>query len=555
MSFRDILANRDQFIFGGGTELSYEDIQSKRKTVERLTQGALQTPRNLGEGLSAIGQAIAARQLGKRVDTAETKGRDAFNDRFNAALGGSGRRQPGASGSPNAVRDGLVARGLPEHVADGFVMNFQDESGLRTDINEQNPTVPGSRGGFGLAQWTGPRRRQLEQFATQNGTSVSDLDTQLDFLVQELQGPEANAARSIFSANDAGGAADAILRDFLRPAPEHVATRSARYLGGGPGQAGVNPELAQLAADPFASNEQRSVLAQLLQQQISGADPLRQLQIQRAQVGLETDQSQLDQLRQRGPEPVRGVEVDGRIVNPVSGEVIYEPNGVGGRPGNLGIQPVYGRDAEGNTVILQLSKDGQAVQTALPDGVQPDLSVRGFEQARGTALGKATGEATASADADFQTGQNALDLINSIRDDPNRERGTGKTAILNQFPGTKGFDFQLKVDQAKSGAFLSAIQNLRGLGALSNAEGQAATAAVTRMNTSSTEEGFLEALGDYERIVQQGMASAQARGGGPAPSFEESAARLQDQVQGVPDFGSLSDEELDAWLATNGSGQ
>ena len=38
-----------------------------------------------------------------------------------------------------------------EHVADGFVMNFKDESGLNPGINEQNPIVPGSRGGFGLA--------------------------------------------------------------------------------------------------------------------------------------------------------------------------------------------------------------------------------------------------------------------------------------------------------------------------------------------------------------------------------------------------------------------
>jgi hypothetical protein len=129
-------------------------------------------------------------------------------------------------------------------------------------------------------------------------------------------------------------------------------------------------------------------------------------------------------------------------------------------------------------------------------------------------LGTARGKAAAAAGGDFQAGQNALDLIDSLRVDPNRERGTGVSATLgNWIPGTAGYDFQTKVDQAKSGAFLSAIQQLRGMGALSNAEGSTATAAVTRMNTATSEEEFLRALNDYEKVVRQGMGRAQRVGG------------------------------------------
>ncbi len=49
-----------------------------------------------------------------------------------------------------------------------FVMNFKDESGLDPGINEANPIVPGSRGGYGLYQLTGPRRKAYEAFAQQN---------------------------------------------------------------------------------------------------------------------------------------------------------------------------------------------------------------------------------------------------------------------------------------------------------------------------------------------------------------------------------------------------
>ena len=55
---------------------------------------------------------------------------------------------------------GLMARGLSEAQAKGVVANMIAESRLDPGINEIAPLVPGSRGGYGLNQWTGPRRRQ-----------------------------------------------------------------------------------------------------------------------------------------------------------------------------------------------------------------------------------------------------------------------------------------------------------------------------------------------------------------------------------------------------------
>jgi len=140
------------------------------------------------------------------------------------------------------IRQGLINRGLPEHVADGFVLNFQDESGLNPGINERNPTVPGSRGGYGLAQWTGPRRRSYEQFAAQNGVQPDDLDTQLDFVVNELGGSERRAANNIYASTDRGQAATAIARDYLRPAPQYLQERVARYNNSPPVNVAPNGE-------------------------------------------------------------------------------------------------------------------------------------------------------------------------------------------------------------------------------------------------------------------------------------------------------------------------
>jgi hypothetical protein len=127
---------------------------------------------------------------------------------------------------------GLVDRGMPAHVAEAFAWNARDESRMDPGINEIAPLVPGSRGGFGLMQWTGPRRRSLEAFAAERGVPVSDPNLQMDFLMMELQGPEAGAANAIFAAPDAKTAAAAIVNKFLRPAEVNRAKRERAYLGG-----------------------------------------------------------------------------------------------------------------------------------------------------------------------------------------------------------------------------------------------------------------------------------------------------------------------------------
>lgn len=166
--------------------------------------------------------------------------------------------------APEYLLNGLIDRGIPAHIAQGFVMNARDESGLRSSINEQAPIVPGSRGGYGLMQWTGPRRRQLEAYAAQRGVSVADPDMQMDFLLTELQGPEAAAWQRIQQAQTAGEAGAAVVNAFLRPSESHRARREAQYLGGRAPDAGSysggNPApvnaLAQMPqVDPVALME------------------------------------------------------------------------------------------------------------------------------------------------------------------------------------------------------------------------------------------------------------------------------------------------------------
>jgi hypothetical protein len=150
----------------------------------------------------------------------------------NSSSGGRPRSRSGVGDSTYAeeIRQGLVDRGMPDHIARGFVMNFRDESGLNPDINEAEPLVEGSRGGFGLYQLTGPRRKDYEAMADERGVPYGDTDAQLDWLMIEYNGSESSAAERINATETPGGAAAAIVQYFLRPSPEHVTSRTAKYL-------------------------------------------------------------------------------------------------------------------------------------------------------------------------------------------------------------------------------------------------------------------------------------------------------------------------------------
>ena len=158
---------------------------------------------------------------------------------------------------------GLLARGVSLPVAQGIVANMKAESNLQPGINEISPVVPGSRGGFGLNQWTGPRRVAYEQFAAERGAPLDDLQTQLDFTMYELQGPEKAAYAALQGVQDPIEAARIYSERFLRPGIPNMNKRlgyAAELAGSpmpsastpfGPGTPMVAATPMMQPADPF----------------------------------------------------------------------------------------------------------------------------------------------------------------------------------------------------------------------------------------------------------------------------------------------------------------
>lgn len=89
------------------------------------------------------------------------------------------------------IMGALMARfGLTVEEAAAILGNLGHESGAFKQMQELRPTVQGSAGGLGIAQWTGPRRRQYTTFCSAKGLDSYTVNAGTAFLIHELETTE-----------------------------------------------------------------------------------------------------------------------------------------------------------------------------------------------------------------------------------------------------------------------------------------------------------------------------------------------------------------------------
>jgi hypothetical protein len=81
--------------------------------------------------------------------------------------------------------------------------------------------------------------------------------------------------------------------------------------------------------------------------------------------------------------------------------------------------------------------------------------------------------------------------------------------------GTPGADFKSYYDQVKGGAFLEAVQLMKGSGALSEIEGTKAAAALTAASTAQSPDAFRREMSKFRDAIQTGMSNAATKAGKP----------------------------------------
>lgn len=115
--------------------------------------------------------------------------------------------------------------GLSKEDAAAIIGNLGHESGGFRLLQEIAPTVKGSRGGYGWAQWTGPRRRAFEAWCQSKGLKPSSDEANYGYLAVELHGPEAGAIAAVKRAAGLRSKVEAFEMAFERAGVKHYDSR------------------------------------------------------------------------------------------------------------------------------------------------------------------------------------------------------------------------------------------------------------------------------------------------------------------------------------------
>lgn len=339
------------FIFGGDTGVeSPQELAKKRDLVRALqTRSVSATPRSFGQGLTAIGQALAGRisdrDIGKREEAERERVSGAFGDITSQLMGGgygstvSTRTAPqfapqSASAPPVTTQsldpvaqqvgaDAMAAigkpanTGLPESIV-------RSESG--GNWNALNSEGYGGRGQFGKARladaaragvipagMTGEdysRAPEEVQLAVESWHKNDILGNLGQFVGVDVDGPGpippltensllavahlggTNGAKRFVETGGKYNPADSNGTSLSDYAMMHAGGPSNGGGGGGGGRSQrVDPQLiaqlSELASNPYLPEGQRAIVQQLMGNQMSQMDPMRQMEMERTQLELE----------------------------------------------------------------------------------------------------------------------------------------------------------------------------------------------------------------------------------------------------------------------------
>lgn len=110
-----------------------------------------------------------------------------------------------------------------------------------------------------------------------------------------------------------------------------------------------------------------------------------------------------------------------------------------------------------------------------------------------------------AATAQLDSINNGLDTVKNILTHPGLSSiGSGVGKLWAMLPGTDAKDIRSMVDTLKSQQFLSAAKDMKGMGALSDAEGARIERAIASLDTDQSVSAFKNALGVIQTTMEKG---------------------------------------------------
>lgn len=510
------------FLFGGQTGETMESLARKREIARRMAFGG-QQPRNVGEGIAAVGNALAGVILDRRARSEEDRLRGEATSAYEAALGGMfGGGMGGAPSAAAAVPaaspgfSGGIDPSLIEAIESGGDPSAISPAGAAGAMQIMPTTALDP--GFGVPP--------IGEFAAQYGLEAPPTDPEA---MQAWLADPANV-----EANRAFGTAylRAMEGRFGAGTPEAAAAYNAgpgavERFGGVPPFAETQDYVEKVAArggfDPSR-----------VQAAIDQSDPtFRDVDVQPAPVagGVQPDRLRLivDALSQPGlsagqqrvlealfaretaaPEgmtPYQAAQLDlarQRLELQAAGKGGFAAPGTnvvvntGDRSSQYGDPP---KDA-----VWLYDENGQHVMEDVPG--RPGMKRPVAAPVSGTA---SEDQRMAGMAQGVNTANTMLDVIDGIASDEQLKSATGWGSYVPfDIPGINA-RVRARMAQLEGQLFLQAFESLKGGGQITEVEGRKATEAMARLGRAQTYDDYIAALNELRGVVTAARDRANAR--------------------------------------------
>lgn len=129
------------------------------------------------------------------------------------------------TGNKKKAMEFFQSKGLSAHAAAGIVGNLLQESKLNTKAVGDNGKA------IGIAQWHPDRQKGLKELAKKRGTNVYDLDTQLEYVWQELNGNYKSSLEGLLKSRNLDEATTIFMRSYERPSEKYANLKARIQFG------------------------------------------------------------------------------------------------------------------------------------------------------------------------------------------------------------------------------------------------------------------------------------------------------------------------------------
>lgn len=230
----------------------------------------------------------------------------------------------------------------------------------------------------------------------------------------------------------------------------------------------------------------------------------------------------------------RGSQID--LANPYTGQA-QTSLGVGMSPGQAASLSQAERHFGQSQGLAQQKFALDQLRTAMEMDPKYQASKAGMIAA-GRESGKLKAQASDALPGSMGTFAETLNLSDELKNHPALETMTGTSRFFGNAKaivgGNKEADFKAKFDQATGKQFLSAIESMRGFGALTEREGDKMQSSASAMSLATNAEDFRKAQDSYQQALLAGVRKIAAKAGIPEDEAMKMLGGERSKLKGIP---------------------